>query len=87
MAFQLNIITPAGSFFQDTVDAVVVPGEAGLFTVMTNHAALVAALQAGIIKVTQPGKETLFTIDSGVLEVDAGHQCLILADQIQPKVS
>ncbi len=87
MAFQLNIITPAGSFFQDTVDSVVVPGEAGLFTIMTNHAAIVAALQSGVIKVSQPGKETFFTIDSGVLEVDAQHQCLILADQIQPKVA
>lgn len=87
MTFQLNILTPAGSHFNDQVESVVVPGEEGLFTIMANHAAIVAALKAGVVKVQQTSKETLFDIKGGVLEVDGSHQCLILADQIDAHVN
>ncbi len=87
MTFKLSIITPAGSFFQDDVESVAVPGEEGLFTVMRNHASIVSALKKGILKINQQGKETLFDIDGGVLEVDGTHQCLILADQITAHVA
>ena len=81
--FQLSIVTPAGKVFEDSVESVVALGVEGGFEVYSKHMAMVCALKGGSVRVKKEGKDfKSFTIDSGVLEVDASHNVLVLADQI-----
>ena len=81
--FQLSIVTPAGKVFEDSVESVVALGVEGGFEVFAKHQPMVCALKAGPVRVKKEGKDfKSFTIDSGVLEVDAAHNVLVLADQI-----
>ncbi len=81
--FQLSVVTPSGKVFEDTIESVVAPGLEGGFEVYSRHAPIVFALKEGLVRVKKEGKDIKsFTIDSGVLEVNANHDVLVLADQI-----
>ena len=82
MSFKLSILTPSGKAFEGTVDSVGVVGVEGGFEVYGSHVALLSALSAGPVKVRKDKTETVFNIDSGVLEVMPNHDVLILADRI-----
>ncbi len=84
MSFQLLITTPSGVAFEGPVDIVTAPGLMGNFQVFTGHMAMVAALKNGQAKVNQAGKDILYNIDSGILEVMPNHDVLILTDQATP---
>ena len=81
--FPLSIVTPSGKVFEDKVESLAAPGLTGGFEVYSNHMPMVAALKTGVVRVKKEGKDSKsFTIDSGVLEVNANHDVLLLADQI-----
>jgi len=46
----LEIVTPEASIFQGDVESVTVPGVAGEFQMLDNHAPIVSLLQAGKVK-------------------------------------
>jgi F-type H+-transporting ATPase subunit epsilon len=69
MATLLQIVTPEGQVFSDTVDLVVVPGTEGELGVLSLHAALVTALKPGELRYTKNGQEHVFAVGSGLLEV------------------
>ena len=81
MSFQLSIVTPAGPAFEGQVDFITAPGLMGGFQVYSGHMPMVAALKAGPAKVNIAGKDTIFNLDSGVLEVKPNHDVLVLVDQ------
>jgi ATP synthase F1 epsilon subunit len=81
--FQLSIITPAGKVFEDNVESLAAPGLMGGFEVYSHHMSMLVALKEGSVRIRKEGKDIKsLTIDSGVLEVDANHNVLLLADQI-----
>ena len=80
--FQLSVVTPSGKAFEDKIDSLAAPGLTGGFEVYSNHMPMLSALKNGVVRIRKEGKEQSLTIDSGVLEVDASHQVLLLADQI-----
>ena len=57
------------------------PGTEGGFEVYTQHTPLIAALKAGRARVRLGGRETVYEITSGILEVDLEHNVILLADQ------
>ncbi|MCU0442361.1 MAG: ATP synthase F1 subunit epsilon [Bacteroidia bacterium] len=66
----LEILTPDKSLFSGEVSAVTLPGAAGEFQVLSNHAALVASLQSGIVRIKQSnGHDQSVSIEGGVVEV------------------
>jgi F-type H+-transporting ATPase subunit epsilon len=81
--FQLSVVTPSGKAFEDQVDSVALPGLLGGLEVYSGHMPIVTALKGGNVVIRKGGQafKTL-TIDSGVVEVDASHNVLVLADQI-----
>ena len=79
--YKLSIISPDGQIFQDQVESLVVPGQEGWMGILANHAPLVAALKKGVLKLSGPGIEKFYSILSGVLEVNASHEALVLADE------
>ncbi len=79
---QLDILTPDKKVFSGEVTSVTVPGTAGSFTVLNNHAPIISTLENGNVKVkSQSGVEN-FTIRGGVIEV-LKNKVVILAESIE----
>jgi len=66
---QLDILTPEKKVFSGTAKAVQFPGANGSFQVLDNHAAMVAALKEGNLKVDSDNASTNYTITGGFVEV------------------
>ncbi len=80
--FHLSIITPSGKTFEDTVESVAAPGLMGGFEVYSKHMPMLCALKTGAVRIRKADKEQTVKIDSGILEVNAAHNVLLLTDQI-----
>ena len=66
---KVSIITPEKSLFNGDAISVTVPSQQGPFTMLENHAAIVAILEAGPIIVTgADGKKQVFDIQGGFCE-------------------
>ncbi len=66
----LEILTPETKLYSGDVYGIQLPGIAGSFEVLDRHAAMVAALGKGIIKVSKTKTDTVsYKIESGFVEV------------------
>jgi F-type H+-transporting ATPase subunit epsilon len=67
---KLEIVSPQKIIFSGNVDSVTLPGVMGSFSVLENHAPLIASLSKGVItyKIKENGIRD-FSIDSGLCEV------------------
>ena len=81
--FALDIVSPESLIFSKEVIMVVAPGVEGEFGVLENHAPLIAALQAGELKVYEHDDRNfnIIPISGGLLEV-AKNRCTVLAEKI-----
>jgi F-type H+-transporting ATPase subunit epsilon len=66
---QLEILTPDKSLFSGNSEAVTFPGADGQFQILKDHAALVASLAKGDIRVKTTQGEELIAVNGGVVEV------------------
>jgi len=69
MDIQLHILSPEGPVLQTGADLVTLPGAAGSFTVLKDHAPIVTALVKGNVRYLAEGKEELVPIKEGFAEV------------------
>jgi len=65
----VEIITPDKAIFSGNASLICFPGIDGSFTVLENHAPLVAALTKGKVKIVSEGETLYFEITGGVVEV------------------
>jgi len=65
----VEIVTPDKEIFSGSASLVQLPGLDGLFEILENHAALVAALSKGKIKLISENETHYFEINGGVVEV------------------
>ena len=56
--------------FSGEVDSVTLPGVAGKFTVLKNHASLISVLKPGEVKYLSGGAETRVEIKGGLADID-----------------
>lgn len=75
----LEIITPEEAVFDGKADSVTLPTAEGEITVLPNHVPLITTLMPGSAIVRYGGKEELFAVSSGVIEID-GKTVRVLAD-------
>ncbi len=67
----LKIISADAVLFTGEVSAVTLPGSMGEFTVLRNHASLLATLSAGTIRYTDDaGAEQTTAVTGGIVDVD-----------------
>jgi F-type H+-transporting ATPase subunit epsilon len=67
---QLDILTPARTLFSGEADSVTLPGVSGLFTVLDNHAPMIASLAGGgVVTYTKGSEKTTVEIDGGFARV------------------
>ena len=73
----LQILSPEQILYDGEVNMVTLPGTAGSFTVLPNHAALISSLQKGVITFeTDPigdideSEEHILSIERGFVEIN-----------------
>jgi len=80
---RIEIVTPDKRIFEGDIKSVRVPGKKGSFQVLKDHAPIVSTLDDGpVILVDPEGKETIFEISGGVIEVKA-NKIILLADSVR----
>ena len=68
---QLDILTPERKIFNGSVYGVLLPGVAGYFELLDNHAPLVAALGKGQMKILKDRTNVeVYNIDGGFVEMN-----------------
>jgi F-type H+-transporting ATPase subunit epsilon len=80
----LEILTPDKKVFDGEVNSVSLPGTMGSFEVLNHHAPLISTLQDGKLTVRGGGKEEVFLIQGGVVEV-LNNKVMVLAEGITPR--
>jgi len=67
---QLDILTPEKKIYSGEVYGIQLPGTEGSFEVLDQHAAMIASLGKGKMKIlTDKNNSTSYEIDSGFIEV------------------
>ena len=68
--FHLTVVTPQRVFFDGQISALLVPGGAGRFGILVNHAPLISTLLPGRLVLTTPdGKKQSLMIGGGFVDV------------------
>ena len=67
---KLQIISPSEIMFSGEVVSVTLPGKEGLFTVLNNHASLIAVLKAGNVTYSDLQGENSLQIKGGLADID-----------------
>lgn len=78
---KLTIITPDKPVFEGEVTSVTVPGSAGSFEVLDNHAPIVSTLDDGKVIIRTGKSEEIISIIGGVVEV-LDNKITVLAEGI-----
>jgi F-type H+-transporting ATPase subunit epsilon len=82
--FHFELVSPEKLLFSGDVEAVVVPGVEGQFTVMKDHAPVMTVLKAGIVEIDETAtKKSRLFVRGGFADVAAGGLTL-LAEQATP---
>ncbi|MDO9579985.1 MAG: ATP synthase F1 subunit epsilon [Bacteroidales bacterium] len=80
---KIEIITPDKKVFDGEIKSVRVPGKKGSFQVLKDHAPIISTLDNGLVVVVdQEGKEIIFEINGGIIEVKA-NKIILLADSVR----
>lgn len=67
----LSIVSPEKEIYNGEVSRVMLPGTAGAFSILPQHAPIVSSLQEGkVIYVTAEGEEHSLDIHSGFVEMN-----------------
>jgi len=69
MPIRCEIVSQDRMVFEGDADIVIVPGVEGEMGILPNHAPLLSTLKFGILKVRRGGREEVFTVAGGVVEV------------------
>lgn len=78
----LDLVTLDREVLTGACDEVVLPGSKGEFGVLPGHAALVATLGIGVMRVREGAKTRVFALSGGFCEV-RGDVVTVLADQAE----
>jgi F-type H+-transporting ATPase subunit epsilon len=84
MPLEFEIVTPERRVAQATCDEIRAPGVLGGFGIRPGHASFISALDPGALVVVQGGREALFFVASGFLQVDRD-RVIVLVDSAEPR--
>jgi F-type H+-transporting ATPase subunit epsilon len=76
---KLQILTPDKAVFDGEVQGLLVPGAAGPFEILKDHAPILSSLVPGELRVKADGKETYYHVSGGFLEFHA-NKAVVLAE-------
>lgn len=82
MSFKLILITPEKKLFEEKIDSLRVPGVDGSFSILKNHASMIAGMKKGKLTIKQNDKLIYYYVDSGFVEVN-NNTVSVLADKAE----
>lgn len=77
----LNVVSPEGIIYQDTVDEISLPTPEGEITILPHHISLFTKMSTGIVNIKKGSKESIIATVGGFVEVDNGN-VTILSDHM-----
>lgn len=77
----LNVVSPEGTVYQDTVDEVSLPTPSGEITILPHHISLYSKMSDGVVTIKKGSKENIIATVGGFVEVDNG-MVTILSDHM-----
>ncbi len=80
MALNIRVLTPDKIICSATADEVVLPGLTGQVGVLPGHAALITALDTGLLRIKQTGKWTPIILCGGLAEIDRNQVTVLVND-------
>tara|TARA_B100000614_G_C14245565_1_gene368510 strand:+ start:233 stop:568 length:336 start_codon:yes stop_codon:yes gene_type:complete len=82
MSFNLEIISPQQTIFNDDIDLCILPGVEGDFGILKNHMPFLTTLRIGIAYIYKNKKiiET-FLVNGGIVEVSK-NKCILLSEDV-----
>ncbi|MEL0124045.1 MAG: ATP synthase F1 subunit epsilon [Alphaproteobacteria bacterium] len=87
MSFNLQIISPDKSVFDEEIEMVIIPGTEGDIGVLSNHMPLITSLRLGNIYIYKNKKIIKkFLVNGGIIEV-LGNKCTLLTEDISDSES
>ena len=87
MPFNLQIISPEKSVFDEEIEMVIIPGTEGDIGVLSNHMPLITSLRLGNIYIYKNKKIIKkFLVNGGILEVFE-NRCTLLTEDISDSES
>lgn len=69
MPIRCEIVSQDRLVYEGDADMVIVPGVAGEMGILPHHAPLLSTLKFGVLRVRAQGREEVFTVAGGVIEV------------------
>lgn len=79
--FQFELVSPERVLASEEASMVVIPGEAGDFGVLADHAPLLSSIRPGVVTVTSPsGEQKKIFVAGGFADV-GGKTCSVLAEE------
>jgi F-type H+-transporting ATPase subunit epsilon len=69
MPIQCEVVSQDRALFSGLADMVVAPGSEGEMGILPHHAPLLTSLKQGILRVRHDGREEIFVLSGGVMEV------------------
>lgn len=69
MPIRCEIVSQDRTVFEGEVDILVAPGADGEMGILPHHAPLLTTLKPGVLKVRYHGREEVFAVSGGVMEV------------------
>jgi F-type H+-transporting ATPase subunit epsilon len=70
-SFQVNIVTPEKTAFEETAISIILPGTEGYLGAWANHAPLVTGVRPGVVwlKLNEAGDQRYFAVGAGFCEM------------------
>ena len=87
MSFNLQIISPEKSVFDESIEMVIIPGTEGDIGILSNHMPLITSIRLGNIYIYKDKKVIKkFLVNGGILEV-IENKCTLLTEDISDSES
>lgn len=77
---EFKIVTPQGVIYEDNIEKVTIPTEAGVITVLENHIPMVSILKPGEMFVYKENQMIPLAVSTGMLEIRPSGEVYIIAD-------
>jgi F-type H+-transporting ATPase subunit epsilon len=86
MVLNIRVLTPDRVICSTTADEVVLPGLTGQVGVLDGHAALITALDTGLLRIKLDDKWTPIILCGGLAEIDS-NRVTVLVNDVEELVS
>jgi F-type H+-transporting ATPase subunit epsilon len=80
MVMNIRVLTPDRVICSTTADEVVLPGLTGQIGVLDGHAALITALDTGLLRIKLQDKWTPILLNGGLAEIDRNRVTVLVND-------